>query len=132
MQAGLVKAISHVGGGAAGVFTSWLLYVLVVVGVAGFVYQQRGLKVGVLAPTMAAANVVQLVTSVALGVVLFAETLGQGALGVALAVPGLLLMAAGIVTLSTGGVPEEVMPGVATAVVGGVVDLSEAISGEAS
>jgi drug/metabolite transporter (DMT)-like permease len=132
MQAGLVKALAHVGGGVGGVFTSWLLYVLLVVGIAGFVYQQRGLKVGVLAPTMAAANVTQLVTSVALGVALFAETLGRGATGLAFAVPGLMLMVAGILTLSVGDVAETVMPGVATAAVEGAIDLSEVISGEAS
>jgi len=131
MQAGLVKALAHVGGVGA-VFSSWLLYVLVVVGVAGFVYQQRGLKVGVLAPTMAAANVTQLVTSVALGVALFAETLGRGAVGLAFAVPGLVLMVAGILALSVGDVAETVMPGVATAAVEGAVELTDAISGEAS
>ncbi|HYA68066.1 MAG TPA: hypothetical protein VED63_04955, partial [Acidimicrobiales bacterium] len=132
MQAGLVKALAHVGGGVSGVVTSWLLYALVFVGIAGFVYQQRGLKVGVLAPTMAAANVTQLVASVALGVTLFAETLGRGLSGLVFAVPGLVFMVAGIVALSGGGVVETVVPGVATAAVEGAVELTEVISGEAS
>lgn len=132
MQAGLVKALAHVGGGVGGVVTSWLLYALVVVGIAGFVYQQRGLKVGVLAPTMAAANVTQLVASVALGLALFAETLGRGQSGLVFAVPGLVLMVAGILALSVGDVAETVMPGIVTAAVDGAVELTEVISGEAS
>jgi drug/metabolite transporter (DMT)-like permease len=132
MQAGLVKSLSHVGGGAAGVLGAWPLYVLTVVGISGFVYQQRGLKVGVLAPTMAASNVATLVTSVLLGVTLFAETLGHGAIGWAFALPGLVCMAAGILALSSGEAPELVMPGVATAVVEGAVDVADALSGEAS
>ncbi|HUO47546.1 MAG TPA: DMT family transporter, partial [Acidimicrobiales bacterium] len=95
VQAGLIKSLSHHGGGSAGLFGQWELYVLVVAALVGFAYQQRGLKVGVLAPTMAASNVATLLTSVVLGLALFDETLRHGVAGPALAVPGLALMAGG-------------------------------------
>jgi len=112
--------LAHVGGGVVGIVTSWQLYALAVVGFAGFVYQQRGLKVGVLAPNLAASNVATLVASVVLGVALFAETLGRGAIGLALSVPGLVLMAGGILALARGGVAPSVVPGVATAIEGAI------------
>jgi drug/metabolite transporter (DMT)-like permease len=120
LQGGQVKALAHVGGGVVGIVTSWQLYALAVVGFAGFVYQQRGLKVGVLAPNLAASNVATLVASVVLGVALFAETLGRGAIGLALSVLGLVLMAAGILALARGGVAPSVVPGVATAIEGAI------------
>ena len=55
------------------------------------------------APTMAASNVATLLASVVLGLALFAETLRPGPVGPALAVPGLLLMAGGILVLAVGG-----------------------------
>ena len=81
------------------------------------------------------AAVATLVTSVVLGVALFAETLGRGATGMAFAVPGLVLMAAGILALSTGDSAPEVMPGVATAAVDvlrGDALTGEPLTGEAS
>ncbi len=126
LQGGQVKALAHVGGGVVGAVTSWQLYALAVVGLAGFVYQQRGLKVGVLAPNLAASNVATLVTSVVLGVALFAETLGRGVIGLALSVPGLVLMVAGILALARGGVAPSVVPGVATAIEGAVEAAIEA------
>ena len=121
LQGAQVKALAHVGGGVVGIVTSWQLYALAVVGVAGFVYQQRGLKVGVLAPNLAASNVATLVASVVMGVALFAETLGRGAIGLALSVPGLVLMAGGILALARGGLAPSVVPGVATAIEGAIV-----------
>jgi drug/metabolite transporter (DMT)-like permease len=132
LQAGLAKSLAHVGGGVAGALTSWEAYALAAVGVAGFVHQQRGLKVGVLAPTVAAANVAQLLVSVAIGFALFSETFGRGALGVALAVPGLVLMVGGIVVISTGvHVPPESPPPGATGVeaaVEGAIEIRDALS----
>ena len=75
---------------------------------------------GVLAPNLAASNVATLVASVVLGVALFAETLGRGAIGLALSVLGLVLMAAGILALARGGVAPSVVPGVATAIEGAI------------
>jgi hypothetical protein len=103
IQAGLIKSLSHHGGGLGGVAGQWQLYVLALAAVVGFAYQQRGLKVGVLAPTMAASNVATLTASVVLGLVLFDEALRPGVLGPALAVPGLALMAGGILVLALGG-----------------------------
>ena len=126
LQGGQVKALAHVGGGVVGVLTSWQLYALAVVGIAGFVYQQRGLKAGVLAPNLAASNVATLLTSVVIGVVLFAETVGRGAIGLALSVPGLVLMATGILALARRGVAPAVVPGVATAIEGAIEGAIEA------
>jgi len=123
LQAGLVKSLSHVGGGLGGVVGSWELYALAAVGVAGFVYQQRGLKVGVLAPTLAASNVATLLCSVAIGFALFSESFGHGVLGVALAVPGLVLMVAGIVVISVGA------PAPAVAVAPGATGVEAAVEG---
>jgi drug/metabolite transporter (DMT)-like permease len=132
LQGGLSKSLAHVGGGITGVFTSWELYALAVTGIAGFVHQQRGLKVGVLAPTVAAANVAQLLVSVAIGFALFSETFGRGVLGVALAVPGLVLMVGGIVAISTGvHVPPEIPPPGATGVeaaVEGAIKVRDALA----
>ena len=126
LQGGQVKALAHVGGGIVGVVTSWQFYALAAVGIAGFVYQQRGLKTGVLAPNLAASNVVTLVVSVVLGVALFDEVLGHGSIGLALSVPGLVLMASGILILARGGVAPAVVPGVATAIEGAIESAIEA------
>jgi hypothetical protein len=75
---------------------------------------------------LAASNVATLVTSVVLGVALFAETLGRSAIGLALSVPGLVLMAAGILALARGGVAPSVVPGVATAIEGAIEAAIEA------
>ena len=132
LQAGLVKSVSHVGGGVGGALRSWELYVLAAVAIVGFVYQQRGLKVGVLAPTMAASNVATLLCSVAMGFALFSETFGRGALGVALAVPGLVLMVAGIVVISVGApVPVvAVAPGATgvEAAVEGAIEIADVLA----
>ncbi len=125
LQGGQVKALAHVGGGIIGILTSWQLYALAAVGIVGFVYQQRGLKAGVLAPNLAASNVATLLTSVAVGVVLFAETLGRGAVGLALSIPGLVLMAGGILALAHRGVAPSVVPGVATAIEGAIENAIE-------
>lgn len=133
LQGGQVKTLAHVGGGLVGIMTSWQLYALAAVGIAGFVYQQRGLKAGVLAPNLAASNVATLLTSVVLGVVLFAETLGRGAPGLVLSIPGLVLMAGGIMALARRGVVPSVVPGVATAIEGaieGAIDGSPRVPAE--
>jgi len=101
----MAKALTHAHGGRAGVFGTWQLYVLVGAVAATFVYQQRSLRVGVLAPALAASNAANLVGSVILGLCLFAERLGQGPVGTMSAVIGLVLVLAGIVTLVTRGHP---------------------------
>lgn len=133
LQGGQVKALAQVEGGLLGILTSWQLYALAAVGIAGFVYQQRGLKAGVLAPNLAASNVATLLTSVVLGITLFAETLGSGAPGLVLSIPGLVLMAGGIVALARRGVVPSVVPGVATAIEGaieGAIDGSQRVPSE--
>jgi len=111
VQSGMAKALTHAHGGRAGVFGTWQLYALIGTVAATFVYQQRSLRVGVLAPALAASNAANLVGSVILGLCLFAERLGQGPVGTASAVVGLVLVLAGIVTLVTRGHPPALAVG---------------------
>ena len=96
---------------------------------ATFVYQQRSLRVGVLAPALAAGNAANLVGSVILGLCLFAERLGQGPVGTSFAVLGLVLVLAGIVTLVTLGHPPVVAVGVTPSVEGALEPLVEGATG---
>jgi drug/metabolite transporter (DMT)-like permease len=89
-----------IGTGVAGILSSWTPYALVASALAGFGLQQSSLKTGFLAPAMAATNASILVTSVALGVVLFEETLSRGQglfpiglISLALAIFGVALLA---------------------------------------
>ena len=128
VQSGLVKGVSHVGGGVGGVLGSWLLYTLVVVIATTFVYQQRSLRVGVLAPALATGNAANLVSSVVLGTCLFAERLGHGLVDTALAAVGLALVMAGILVLVVRGQPPAVMAAGTASVEGAVeVGLAELV-----
>ena len=118
VQSGMAKALTHAHGGRAGVIGTWQLYALVCAVVATFVFQQRSLRVGALAPALAAANAANLIGSVILGICLFAERLGQGVLGTSLAVVGLILVLAGIVILVVRGHPPAMVIGVTPSVEG--------------
>ena len=129
VQSGMAKALTHAHGGHAGAFGAWQLYVLIGAVAATFVYQQRSLRVGVLAPALAAGNAANLVGSVILGLCLFAERLGQGPVGTSFAVLGLVLVLAGIVTLVTLGHPPVVAVGVTPSVEGALEPLVEEATG---
>jgi drug/metabolite transporter (DMT)-like permease len=128
-QSGLAKALTHTHGGRAGVLGTWQLYALIGAVAATFVYQQRSLRVGVLAPALAAANAANLVGSVILGLCLFAERLGQGPVGTTFAVFGLVLVLAGIVTLVTRGHPPAMSVGVTPSVEGALEPTFEEATG---
>ena len=129
VQSGMAKALTHAHGGRAGVFGTWQLYVLVGAVAATFVYQQRSLRVGVLAPALAASNAANLVGSVILGLCLFAERLGQGPVGTMSAVIGLVLVLAGIVTLVTRGHPPAMAVGVTPSIEGALEPTIEQATG---
>ena len=129
VQSGLAKALTHAHGGHVGVFGTWQLYALVGAVAFTFVYQQRSLRVGVLAPALAAANAANLVGSVILGLCLFAERLGQGPVGTTFAVFGLVLVLAGIVTLVTRGHPPAMAVGMTPSIEGALEPTIEEATG---
>ena len=103
-QAGVTKElVSVLGHGVGAVFSSWSLYVFIVVEGVGFTLQQSALKCGVLAPAMAALNAATLVVSVVLGVAVFQESLSQDVLRLGPALVGLVMAVVGVVTLASAG-----------------------------
>jgi drug/metabolite transporter (DMT)-like permease len=102
LQAAVTKTfVTQIGGGIAGLLTSWSMYVLILSAVTGFVLQQSALKTGVLAPAIASSNSVTLFASVILGITVYGETLSKGggahegstAVGLVLAIVGVALLA---------------------------------------
>jgi drug/metabolite transporter (DMT)-like permease len=118
VQSGMAKALTHAHGGQASVFGTWQLYALIGAVATTFVFQQRSLRVGVLAPAVAAGNATNLFGSVIVGICLFAERLGQGPVGTTLAVFGLGMVLAGIVILVTRGHPPAMAIGVTPSIEG--------------
>jgi drug/metabolite transporter (DMT)-like permease len=128
LQAAVTKTfVTEIGGGAAGLLTSWSTYVLVLSALTGLYLQQSSLKTGVLAPAMASSNSVTLFSSVLLGITIYGERLsktgaphtGSAALGLAVAVLGIVFLAgsegpnqttSGAGHPSTGGVTPAVAP----------------------
>jgi drug/metabolite transporter (DMT)-like permease len=105
----LVTQLSH---GLGAVLSSWALYVLLIVGLAGFTLQQSALKTGFLAPATAALNAATLAVSVILAVTLFQESISHGPARLAPALVGLLIAIIGVVTLAS---PAPPRPGAAAA-----------------
>jgi hypothetical protein len=102
LQAAVTKTfVGEIGGGLAGLLSSWSVYVLIASALIGFVLQQSSLKTGELAPAMAASNSVTLFSSVLLGIAVYGERLskaggghaGLAALGLAVAILGIVLLA---------------------------------------
>jgi hypothetical protein len=95
----LIKLVtSEFGGGAAQVFTNWPIYVLAVVGPAGYILNQNAFQQGtLLAPVQAIISAADPVISIALGIGWLAVRLRGGPAGIAGEVVSLLLLTAGIV-----------------------------------
>jgi drug/metabolite transporter (DMT)-like permease len=102
LQAAVTKTfVGEIGGGLAGLLSSWSVYVLIASALVGFVLQQSSLKTGVLAPAMASSNSVTLFSSVLLGIAVYGERLskaggghaGLASLGLAVAILGIVLLA---------------------------------------
>jgi drug/metabolite transporter (DMT)-like permease len=92
--------VVHIGSGLGAILSTWSTYVLVLAWLAGFILEQSSLKTGFLAPGLAACNATILATSVALGVLLFQETLSRGPerlspalIGLGVAIAGVMLLA---------------------------------------
>ena len=102
LQAAVTKTfVTELGGGLAGLLSSWSVYVLIASALIGFVLQQSSLKTDVLAPAMASSNSVTLFSSVVLGIAVYGERLSEAGgthaglafLGLAVAIVGIILLA---------------------------------------
>jgi hypothetical protein len=92
---------SEFGGGPAHVFTDWPIYVLAVVGPAGFILNQDAFQQGTfLAPVQAIITTADPVISVALGVLWLGVLLRGGPAQIVGQVVSLFLMTLGIVTIA--------------------------------
>ena len=95
----LIKLVtSEFGGGPAQVFTNWPIYVLAVVGPAGYILNQDAFQQGtLLAPVQAIISAADPIISIALGIGWLAVRLRGGPANIAGEVVSLLLLTAGIV-----------------------------------
>jgi hypothetical protein len=101
------------GGGATRVFTHWPIYVLAVVGPAGYILNQNAFQGGrFLAPVQAIITTADPIISVGLGLLWLGVRLRSGPAATAGEVVSLLLMVVGIVI--TSGHAPQVMAGEAT------------------
>ena len=112
LVAALTKSVSDVlvkGPGA--LFGSWQLYVLAGVGLFSFVVMQSAFQVGPFAASQSTLILVNPFVSIAIGRVLYGETLRGGALDVALEVVALAVMVVGALGLSTSSLVANVHEG---------------------
>jgi hypothetical protein len=95
----VVKLVtSEFGGGLAGVFTNWPVYVLAVVGPLGFLLNQDAFQQGTfLAPVQALITSADPVISIALGITWLHVRLSTGPAAIAGEIVSILVMIAGIV-----------------------------------
>jgi hypothetical protein len=92
---------SEFGSGPAHVFTNWPIYVLAVVGPAGFILNQDAFQQGrILAPVQAILTTADPVISITLGVLWLGSRLRGSPAEITGEVVSLLLMAAGIITIA--------------------------------
>ena len=92
---------SEFGSGPAQVFTNWPIYVLAVVGPAGFILNQDAFQEGkILAPVQAILTTADPVISITLGVLWLGARLRASPAEITGEIVSLLLMAAGIVTIA--------------------------------
>lgn len=92
---------SEFGSGPAHVFTNWPIYVLAVVGPAGFILNQDAFQEGrILARVQAILTTADPVISITLGVLWLGARLRSSPAEIAGEIVSLLLIAAGIVTIA--------------------------------
>lgn len=101
LQAAITKVFTDlVGAGLHTILRSWQTYALIASALVGFALQQSALKTGALAATLAASNAMTLLSSVALGLTVFSESLKPGAASTAAVLAGLGLIVLGVVVLA--------------------------------
>jgi drug/metabolite transporter (DMT)-like permease len=86
--------------GPLALVTDWQLYALLVVGWASLTLAQLSLQAGALAPAVATQSALDPIASVALGLLLFDETLNAGTVALVAAGAGFAALVAGIVVLA--------------------------------
>jgi drug/metabolite transporter (DMT)-like permease len=101
VSAALTKAtVDQLDEGVLHLVLDWHIYALLAVGYAGMTVSQVSLQTGVLAPAISTASILDPITSVALGVTLFEESLHDDAAGVAATILALGVMFAGLIVLA--------------------------------
>jgi drug/metabolite transporter (DMT)-like permease len=99
--AAVIKELSsHVSGGPAAIFTNWSAYVLMATGAAAMLLASHAVAAGPLAASQPGFTIGDPVTAVLLGVFLFGERLDTSPGALAAQVLGLIVLAAGVWTLS--------------------------------
>ncbi|MFY9782317.1 MAG: DMT family transporter [Acidimicrobiales bacterium] len=101
LLAAITKSMTNVlVAGFGGLFTSWQLYALCVVGLGSFLIMQSAFQVGPFAVSQSALILVNPFVSIAVGHLLFGESLRGGAAHVTLEVLSLLVMIGGALLVS--------------------------------
>jgi drug/metabolite transporter (DMT)-like permease len=99
--AAVIKELSsHIGRGLESVFTNWAVYVLIVAGAAAMVLVSHALAAGPLAASQPGFTIGDPVTAALLGLFLFHESMQTGPLALTGEVTGLVILVAGVATLS--------------------------------
>jgi drug/metabolite transporter (DMT)-like permease len=106
LQAAVTKAfVPLVGHGLPTILSSWTTYGLVATAVAGFVFQQSALKVGVLAPAIASSNALTLFGSIVFGITVYGESLSEGGSHLSLSIISLAAVVIGMGLLARSSPP---------------------------
>jgi hypothetical protein len=101
LQAAVTKVFTDIiGEGLHAILRSWQTYALIASALVGFALQQGALKTGALAAALASSNAMTLLSSVALGLTVFSESLESGAVSTAVVIAGLGLIVVGVVVLA--------------------------------
>jgi drug/metabolite transporter (DMT)-like permease len=86
--------------GWAHLFETWLPYAMASVGLAGLFLAQNAFHAGSVAASQSALTIVDPITSILIGVSVFGEDIGSAGWKIALEAAGLLVMSAGVISLS--------------------------------
>jgi hypothetical protein len=101
LQAAITKVFTDIiGEGVHTIVRSWQTYALIASALVGFALQQSALKTGALAAALASSNSMTLLSSVALGLTVFSESLESGAVNTAVVLTGLGFIVTGVVVLA--------------------------------
>jgi drug/metabolite transporter (DMT)-like permease len=104
LVAGLVKVVlTQARSGWSGVFTSWPVWTLAVVGLCAVLLNQRAYQATRLSVTAPVLNVVQVLVAIAFGFVVLGETAGLSPATVVAQGIGLAVMIAGVIRLASSG-----------------------------
>lgn len=101
LQAAVTKVFTDIiGAGHSAILCSWQTCALIASALLGYALQQSALRTGALAAALAAPNSMTLLSSVALGLTVFSESLESGAVSTAVVLAGLGLIVAGVVVFA--------------------------------